>query len=52
MKLKVFNGAVIALALAASTGALAAELAIPDSAKQQFATMSANAQVKKALEFI
>jgi tripeptide aminopeptidase len=52
MKLKVFNGAVMALALAASTGALAAELAIPDSTKQQFATMSANAQVKKALDFI
>ena len=45
-------GAAAALAMAASIGACAAELAIPDYARQQFAAISGNAQVKKALDFI
>src|SRR5688572_3390679 len=43
---------VAALALAASLHATAAELAIPDTARQQFAAISGHAQVKKALDFI
>src|ERR1044071_464181 len=41
-----------ALALAASFGAGAAEMNIPDSVRQQFSTVQGNAQVKKALDFI
>jgi tripeptide aminopeptidase len=52
MRLKVFKAAVAALALAGSSCVLAAELAIPDSVRQQFAAMASHAQVKKALDFI
>ena len=41
-----------ALALAASTTAFAAELAIPDAARARFAAVTASPQVKKALDFI
>ena len=43
---------ITALALVASIGVNAAELAIPDAARQQFAAVSGNPQVKKALDFI
>jgi acetylornithine deacetylase/succinyl-diaminopimelate desuccinylase-like protein len=48
-KLKTF---VAAVAFAAAACTNAAELAIPESARQQFAAVSGNAQVKKALDFI
>ena len=52
MKAGVLRAASIVLALASSLSAFAAELSIPDAARQRFAAMSSDANVKKALEFI
>ena len=52
MKAGVLRAASIVLALASSLSAFAADLSIPDAARQRFAAMSSDTNVKKALDFI
>jgi acetylornithine deacetylase/succinyl-diaminopimelate desuccinylase-like protein len=52
MNSKSFKAIVAALALSTAAAAPAAELAIPDAARSQFAAIAGSGQVKKALDFI
>src|SRR4051812_45956936 len=52
VKVNAIKNVVLALSIAASIPATAAELAIPDATRQQFNAIAGNAQVKKALDFI
>ena len=52
MKVTRLRAAVAALAFVLSYQAAAAELTIPETAREQFKTVAGNAQVRKALDFI
>jgi tripeptide aminopeptidase len=52
MELQVARRALTALALAGISSAVAADLVIPDAARQRFAAVAALPEVKKALDFI